>query len=399
MQDFIINQVSYLQWVRGQSKSKSGEISVYITVTCNGQKAQFNTFVRGNQKDWNPKKKCFNGIENEPINTKLKLIVSALQKIELQLSASNQEVTAKSIIQAFTNKLESKVVKVDRTPSLLKVLDAYLQRQNEYGSKKQTRKNHNVYRRHLLVFLKQIKKENLKCQDFDYELAEEFKLFMHKNKSGTNHANRVLGLVKRVLDFAVIKKYIPNNHLTVLRLKYDERLNTTSLDKKSLERLQDTVFSPRLQKIADIFLFMCGTGIDHCDYIRLTNDNYYLENGKHFIKQERQKSGSEADALMLSFAIKILEKYQSITDLPQCSLTELNRELKELAKASGIYIRLTSKIARKTYANHLANVSGFSDENIAYFMGHKTTKHLKHYRKIKKNRVFNELAKIDNNLL
>src|SRR6218665_133092 len=132
MQDFIINQVSYLQWVRGQSKSKSGEISVYITVTCNGQKAQFNTFVRGNQKDWNPKKKCFNGIENEPINTKLKLIVSALQKIELQLSASNQEVTAKSIIQAFTNKLESKVVKVDRTPSLLKVLDAYLQRQNEY---------------------------------------------------------------------------------------------------------------------------------------------------------------------------------------------------------------------------------------------------------------------------
>ncbi|CAH0994412.1 hypothetical protein EMA8858_00521 [Emticicia aquatica] len=396
---FIINQVSYLQWIRRQSESKSGEVAVYITVTCNGQKAQFNSFVKGQEKQWNAKKKCFNGVENEPINAKLRLITSTLQQIELQLSASNQEVTAKTIIEAYKSKLESKVVKADKTPLFSKVLDAYLQRQNEYGSKHQTKKNHNTYRRHLIAFLKQSKKENIRCQDFDYDLAEEFKLFMFRNKSGNNHTSRVLGLVKRVLDFAIIKKYIPNNQLTALRLKFDERINTTSLDIEHLERLQNHTFTPRLEKIVDMFLFMCGTGIDHCDYARLTNDNYYLENGRHFIKQERQKSGSEADALMLNFAIKILDKYKSINDLPKCSLTELNRELKEAAKIVGIYIRLTSKIARKTYANHLANISGFSDENIAYFMGHKTTKHLKHYRKIKKNRVFNELSKIDNNLL
>lgn len=396
---FIINQVSYLQWVRRQSESKSGEVSVYITITCNGQKAQFNSFIRGQEKQWNAKKKCFNGNENEPINTKLRLITSTLQQIELQLSANSQEVTAKTIIEAYKSKLDSKVVKADKTPPFLKVLDAYLQRQNEYGSKHQTKKNHNTYRRHLVTFLKLSKKENIKCQDFDYDIAEEFKLFMFRNKSGNNHTSRVLGLVKRVLDFAIIKKYIANNQLTALRLKFDERINTTSMDIEHLERLQNHVFTPRLEKIVEMFLFMCGTGIDHCDYTRLTNDNYYLENGRHFIKQERQKSGSEADALMLNFAIKILDKYKSINELPKCSLTELNRELKEAAKIVGIYIRLTSKIARKTYANHLANISGFSDENIAYFMGHKTTKHLKHYRKIKKNRVFNELLKIDNNLL
>lgn len=399
MDNFIINQVSYLQWIRRQTKSQNGDVSVYITITCNGEKAQLNTLVKGNVKAWNSKKKCFNGVENEAINKKLSLIISALQSIELQLSVSNKEVTAKAIIEAYTNKLASKATKAEETPTFLKTLDAYLQRQNDYGNKKQTRKNHSTYRRHLLVFLKQKKKETLKCQDFDYELAEEFKLFMHQNKCGINHTNRVLGLVKRVLDFAVIKKYIANNQLTALRLKFDERLNTTSLDKETLERLQVATFTPRLQKIADTFLFMCGTGIDHCDYIRLTNDNYYFEKDKHFIKQERQKSGSEADALILSYGMKILEKYQSINALPKCSLTELNRGLKEVAKSVGIYVRLTSKIARKTYANHLANVAGFSDENIAYFMGHKTTKHLKHYRKTKKSRVFNELSKIDNNLL
>ena len=168
---FIINQVSYLQWVRRQSESKSGEVSVYITITCNGQKAQFNSFIRGQEKQWNAKKKCFNGNENEPINTKLRLITSTLQQIELQLSANSQEVTAKTIIESYKSKLDSKVVKSDKTPPFLKVLDAYLQRQNEYGSKHQTKKNHNTYRRHLVTFLKLSKKENIKCQDFDENMA------------------------------------------------------------------------------------------------------------------------------------------------------------------------------------------------------------------------------------
>jgi Arm DNA-binding domain len=107
---FIINQVSYLQWVRRQSESKNGEVSVYITVTCNGQKVQFNSFIRSQEKQWNAKKKQFNGIENEPINAKLRLVISSLQQIELQLSASGQDVTAQSIIQAYQDRLQSKVI-------------------------------------------------------------------------------------------------------------------------------------------------------------------------------------------------------------------------------------------------------------------------------------------------
>jgi integrase len=396
---FIINQVSYLQWVRRQSESKSGEVSVYITVTCNGQKAQFNSFIRGSEKQWNAKKKHFNGIENEPLNAKLKLVISSLQQIELQLSATGQNVTAQSIIQAYQDRLQSKIILIDKIPPFLKVLESFLQRQKDFGNKRQTQKNHKTYKSHLIAFLKQSKKEKIKCKDFDYDLSDDFKLYMYNKKFSVNYTNRMLGLVKNVLDFAIMKKYIIHNPLMALHFKYDEKINITSLDLEQIELLQSHVFTPRLQKVVDIFLFMCGTGIDHCDYIRLTSDNCYTENGHVFMKQERQKSGSEADALLLSFATKILEKYKSVNDLPKCSLTELNREIKEAAKIVGIYIRLTSKIARKSYANHLCNVSGFSDETSAHFMGHTTTKHLKHYRKTKKGRVFGELLKIDNNLL
>lgn len=131
--------------------------------------------------------------------------------------------------------------------------------------------------------------ENIKCKDFDYALTVYFQLFMHKKRFSTNYVDRLIGLVKNVLYFAIIKKYLTHNPFRALHFKYDEKLNTTSLDFELIELLQNYGFIPRIQKVVDIFLFMCGTGIDHCDNIRLTSYNCYTKNCHIFKKKKRQK--------------------------------------------------------------------------------------------------------------
>ncbi len=141
----------------------------------------------------------------------------------------------------------------------------------------------------IFSFLKYSKMENIKCKDFDYALSDYFLLFKHKIRFSTNYIDRLIELVKNVLDFAIIKKYLTHNPLIALHFKYDEKLKTTSVDFEHIELLQNHAFIPRIQKVVDIFLFMCGTGIDHCDNIRLTSYNCYTENYHIFKKQKRQK--------------------------------------------------------------------------------------------------------------
>lgn len=141
----------------------------------------------------------------------------------------------------------------------------------------------------IFSFLKYSKIENIKCNGIDYAFEDYFELFIQKKRFVTNFMDRLIGLVKNVLDFAIIKKHLTHNPLTALQFKYDEKLNTTSLDFEHIELLQNHSFITRIQKVVDVFLFMCGTGIDHCNKIRLKSYNWYTENC-HFLRSKNGKN-------------------------------------------------------------------------------------------------------------
>lgn len=61
----------------------------------------------------------------------------------------------------------------------------------------------------------------------------------------------------------------------------------------------------------------------------------------------------------------------------------------------GVYHRIWFHTARKTFAHRMQNILKVSDETTAAMIGHKTTKELKAYRNITKERILYEIPRFD----
>jgi len=192
------------------------------------------------------------------------------------------------------------------------------------------------------------------------------------------------------LDMGVIRKIISSNPIAPLKLRYSDNFDPKGLDIKDIEKLESIRPKTDFEEIViDIFLFLCGTGIDYCDYLKLSDKNLREKNGKYLLRHERQKTDtyntdeiSQGNPILKDCAVRILEKYGSINKLPRVkNLQNINRTIQGVAKRLEIELHLTTKRGRKTFSNLSVNKDKHTDEQTAYQLGHSTTKQLKHYRK------------------
>lgn len=94
----------------------------------------------------------------------------------------------------------------------------------------------------------------------------------------------------------------------------------------------------RLDKIRDIFLFSCFTGLNYNDIKNLTTKNLVVTpNGKYWIKIYIQKSSVPMNIPLLDIPRIILEKYSEYSNstgllLPVPSIQKMNYYLKEVGE-------------------------------------------------------------------
>lgn len=94
----------------------------------------------------------------------------------------------------------------------------------------------------------------------------------------------------------------------------------------------------RLDKIRDIFLFSCFTGLNYSDIKNLTTKNLVVTpNGKYWIKIYIQKSSVPMNIPLLDIPRIILEKYSEYSNstgllLPVPSIQKMNYYLKEVGE-------------------------------------------------------------------
>ena len=165
---------------------------------------------------------------------------------------------------------------------------------------------------------------------------------------GLYDASTLCGYATRLKTF--IRYGMDNGHITVnpfqgIRLskpvkpiKYlteDEVMNLLAL---SLE--------PRLQRVLDLFLIQCGTGMAYADICNFTLDDLRQVGEYHYISKNRVKSGKNFTAIVFPWAVPIIKPYKT---LPVISNQVYNRYLKEINSS------LTSHMGRRTYATLLYN--------------------------------------------
>jgi integrase len=178
-----------------------------------------------------------------------------------------------------------------------------------------------------------------------------------------------------------------------------EEIDSIYLNESEIDHLYKFNFTEKksLEKVRDLFIVGCLTGLRFSDFSQLTPEN--IENGK--IKIRTQKTNSTVIIPVHPRVNEIIEKYYKMLP-PAISNQKMNDYLKIIGKEAGIdekvqrvetkdgkrrvqfipkYELLTTHTARRSFASNLFK-AGFPAIAIMKITGHKTDKAFMKYIRI-----------------
>lgn len=200
----------------------------------------------------------------------------------------------------------------------------------------------------------------------------------------------ILIKIKTVFTYAVNNgnlKLNPFNQVTIEKNTKD----VVKLDNEELEVIKRKTFVGRLDKVRDLFLFQCNTGLAYCDMANLVQGDIQYNDGMYFVRKARQKTKVVFFTVLNEEAMNILKKYDY--KLPVLSNQKYNSYLKEIGDICQINKELHSHLARHTCATRLLN-DGMPLEIVAKVLGHTNTRQTQHYAKLLDRTVLNAFRKI-----
>lgn len=228
----------------------------------------------------------------------------------------------------------------------------------------------------IIRYLKATKQRDVTLNQIDPRWAMAFHRFMLQNECGLDHARRVIGLISRVLDFAVMQSDLENNPLKSLTLPRSRQKPIKYLAFKEIEQLQTCpYFDRRLQKVVDCFLVQCYTGLAYHD-LKMFDPQKHLkveQDGQEWIMIRRGKTGILSTIPVIAQTKQLLEKYNY--RLPIISNQKLNEFIKEAAQIAGLSNpnEITTHVGRKTAGTFFLN-HGLPLETVSKVLGHQSVK-------------------------
>ena len=166
------------------------------------------------------------------------------------------------------------------------------------------------------------------------------------------------------------------------------------LTKEELKSIEDYEFDDQcLGRVRDVFLFCCYTGLSYADLTKFDFNEAVYSDGMYRIRDCRQKTGTEYNISLVDKAMAILTKYDF--NLPIISNQKYNAFLKVIAAFCGIKKRLTSHVARHTFATTLTLGNGVRIEVVSKMLGHTNIQTTQIYAKIYQQEVDKEFNRLN----
>ncbi len=152
----------------------------------------------------------------------------------------------------------------------------------------------------------------------------------------------------------------------------------------------------RLEKVRDLFLFQCLTGLAYVDMQALTPGDIYKYQDNVYIKKYRQKTEREPQMIpLLPEAKEIISRYKGSTRLfPKISNQNMNGYLRELAVICKIDKKLTTHVGRHTFAVLMLE-KGLPLETISHILGHASTQQTSVYARLVISKIYNDMDRLN----
>lgn len=255
-------------------------------------------------------------------------------------------------------------------------------------------------------------KRSLHFDSIDLEFYEDFIRFLtHDRKYSTNTIGTLIKNVKVFMNEAVEKNLTTNIQFRSRRFKtFEEPSENIYLSREELRRIyqMNLKTQPRLERVRDLFIIACYTGLRFSDLVQLRDENLIDNSTKIRIKTE--KTG---EMVMIPIHIHVKEILKKYDGIPPEMLTnqKMNQYLKEIGDWAGIhedviisftkggnkevrtfkkYELITTHTARRSFATN-AFLNGVPTISIMKITGHQTEKSFMKYIKISQEDNANKL--------
>ena len=387
-----------LFYLRKSKSSYNEQCMIYMRITVNGKRAEFSTGRRVHPSTWDSAygKALGTSPEVRQLNTQLQQIKTDLYDHASKLKRGNGRLTARMLKEAYLG--------IDKPEKMiLEIFQEHNEQVEQLIGKDfapGTAERYRTAKRHLEEYIKkEFRKNDIPVINIDHAFISGFEYYLKTaRKCSHNTAIKYVVNFKKIVRIAYANGWIPKDPFVnwKVRLKTVER---EFLTEDELQRLKDAPLSnERLDHVRDAFVFCCFTGLAYADVKKLTHNDFVIGiDGELWINTKRTKTKTKSNIPVLPTAMAILEKYEGSPYLshgrvlPILSNQKMNAYLKEIADISGVKKKLTTHLARHTFATTITLSNGVSIESVSKMLGHKNLRTTQHYAKILNRKVSEDM--------
>ena len=344
---------------------------VQIEVTSEGKRKWIGTSVKLYADQWNEKKKVVNSVHSIQLNAMLDGMMSKLNDFILDLFRNDQ--------QFDFEKLNAFLEKSNHSDSFIDFVRTRIEDRTDI--EESTRKQH----RTLLQSLEKFGKLNY-MDDLTKANITLYDEFLHQQEISQptiyNYHKRLKRYLHEAMKFGLLNED-PYVGLHFERGRFEKRKYLTEEELKMIRTCK--INMPSIDRIRDLFLFQCYTGLAYADFEKFNFEKDVEErNGKYIVSDRRKKTNEDYKIVLLTPAIEILKKYDY--KLPNISNQKYNVSLKVVAQYAGIDKNITTHMGRHTFAVFALN-NGVPIEIVAKMLGHTNIRTTQVYAKVLNSEV------------
>lgn len=395
---------SVLFFTRKLNRNKK-ELSIYARITVNGKCSEMSLKRKTSVNEWDSSKGRLKGT-----TPRIKKLNSYLDQVYSKLLDTHKRILDKdNLITA--DKVKASYLGLDEAHKTLKDIIEYHNEKMKDVLKWGTLKNYHTTANYLKEFLKKKKKTNdVYLKQINYQFITEFEMFLRNYRAkkerkscGTNGTMKHLERLKKLLNLAIKLEWLEKNPFRSYDFKF-EKNDRQFLTERELYKLEGTEFTtPSLERVKDMFLFSCYSGLSYIDLKELTTDQLVKGmDGKDWIYTKREKTQQSVKIPLLETANVILQKYLQENNsgntkliFPVISNQKMNKYLKDIMRSIDIRKKITFHSARNTFATVVTLSNGVPIETVSKILGHSKLSTTQIYARVLEDKLSSDISNLD----
>ncbi|SFU56262.1 Site-specific recombinase XerD [Pustulibacterium marinum] len=395
-----------LFWIN-KSKKRNDDAPIYARVTVASKRIEISLKRFIPIDSWDPVNNCVKGKTNKSkeINLYLDRVKSKLFACYTELQMGTGEVTAARLKALYLGENPDE-------KTLLNIVE-YHNKEMVAVLKPGTMKNYRTTE----VYIRKYLQERLEVQDLElkrvnFKFIIEFERFLRGSNPATRQAITNNGVMKhmerlkKMLNLAIKLEWMLRNPFDQYKMKFEE-YDRSFLTEKELRKLERKEFERQtLEKVKDVFLFCCYTGLAYVDVKDLSYNQLVKGiDGNVWIQRKRTKTKKSIRIPLLPPAKEILKKYKQQkvhwkeTDkvLPVYSNQKTNKYLKEIIRACKIKKEVSFHVARHTFATTVTLSKGIPMETVSKLLGHSKMATTQTYARVLDTKLSHDMQRLMKN--